>query len=165
MAEAMGPQKVATLLNLFFEMATSAIFEHKGSVNKFIGDSVMGIYNAPLDQPDHALAAVKSAVKLLKEVERHNRQSQDRRFNIRIGINTGAVVAGNVGTQVRMEYTVLGDAVNVAARLAKFPQVNKIIVGDSTHERIKGFFQAKDLGDTIIKGREKSMRAFEIITT
>ena len=164
MAEGMGPQKVATLLNLFFEMATNAIFEHKGSVNKFIGDEVMAIYNAPLDQADHALAAVKSAVKLLKEVERHNRQFPDRKFNIRVGINTGTVVAGNVGTHVRMEYTVLGDTVNVAKRLAGFPQVNKIIVGDKTFEQVKGFFQVRDLGDTIIKGREKSMHAYEIVT-
>ncbi|MBI2933076.1 MAG: FHA domain-containing protein [Planctomycetes bacterium] len=164
LAEAMGAQNVAALLNLFFEMATSAIFEHKGSVNKFIGDSVMGIYNAPLEQPDHALAAVKSAVKLLKEIDRHNRQFPDRRFNIRIGINTGTVVAGNVGTHARMEYTVLGDAVNVAARFCKFPQINRIIVGPGTYEHIKGFFQVKDLGDTVIKGREKAMHAYEIVT-
>jgi len=165
MAEAMGPQKVATLLNLFFEMATSAIFEHKGSVNKFIGDEVMAIYNAPLDQGDHALACVKSAVKLLKEVERHNRQFPDRRFNVRVGINTGIVVAGNVGTHARLEYTVIGDSVNVAKRLAGFPQVNRIIIGEATHEKIKGFFQVKELGDTVIKGREKSMRAYEIVAS
>ncbi len=165
MAEALGPQRVAELLNQFFEMATSAIFEHKGSVNKFIGDEVMAIWNAPLDLADHALEAVKSAVKLLKEVERHNRANPDHKFNVRLGINTGKVVAGNVGTHVRLEYTVIGDTVNVAKRLTGFPQVNRIVVGPNTYEAIKGFFQAKDLGDTIIKGREKSMHAYEIVTS
>lgn len=162
LAEAVGPERVASILNEFFEMATSAIFEHKGSVNKFIGDSVMAIYNAPLDQADHALNAVKTGVKLLKELERHNKANPDRKFNLRIGINTGPAVAGNVGTPQRMEYTVLGDTVNVAARLGKFPQINKVIVGEATYTKVKGFYQGKDLGENAIKGREKSMHAYEI---
>ncbi len=164
LAEAIGAENVSSVLNEFFEMATSAIFEHKGSVNKFIGDSVMAIWNAPLDQPDHALNAVKSGVKLLKELDRHNKAHPDRKFEIRIGINTGHAVAGNVGTAQRMEYTVLGDTVNVAARLGKFPQTNRVILGEETWNKVKTFFQAKDLGETALKGREKPMHAYEVST-
>ncbi|MBI4565029.1 MAG: FHA domain-containing protein [Planctomycetes bacterium] len=164
LAEAVGPKKVAEILNEFFLMATDAIFEHKGSVNKFIGDEVMAIYNAPLDQPDHALNAVKSAIKLLKELERHNREHPDRTFSVRIGINSGPAVAGNVGTPTRMEYTVLGDTVNVASRLCKLtPLTNRIIIGETTYSKIKGHLRVKEMGETTIRGREKVVRAYEVI--
>ena len=165
LAEAIGPQDTAARLNEFFEMSTKAIFDHKGSVNKFIGDEVMAIYNAPLLQPDHALNAVRTAVKMIQEVERHNREHPERAFDVRIGINTGPAVAGNVGTPTRMEYTVLGDAVNVAARLTKYrPEPHRIFIGEATWAKVKGHFEFRDQGDTALKGREKAMRVYEVIT-
>ena len=166
LAEAIGPQDTATRLNEFFEMSTKIVFDHKGSVNKFIGDEVMAIYNAPLLQPDHALNAVKTAVKMLQEIERHNREHPDRAFDVRIGINTGPAVAGNVGTPTRMEYTVLGDAVNVAARLTKYrPEPHRIFIGEATWAKVKGHFEMRDHGDTPLKGREKSMRIYEVMVS
>jgi adenylate cyclase len=164
LAEAIGPQDTATRLNEFFEMSTKAVFDHKGSVNKFIGDEVMAIYNAPLLQADHALNAVRTAVKMLQEVERHNREHPERAFDVRIGINTGPAVAGNVGTPTRMEYTVLGDSVNVAARLTKYrPEPHRIFIGEATWAKVKGQFETRDLGETALKGREKSMRVYEVL--
>ena len=166
LAEAIGPQDTATRLNEFFEMSTKIVFDHKGSVNKFIGDEVMAIYNAPLLQPDHALNAVKTAVKMMQEVERHNREHPERAFDVRIGINTGPAVAGNVGTPTRMEYTVLGDAVNVAARLTKYrPEPHRIFIGEATWAKVKNHFEIRDHGETALKGREKSMRVYEVMVT
>ncbi len=162
MAETKGAKDVAGLLNEFFQMATDAVFEYKGNVNKFIGDEVMAIFNAPIDMNDHAVSAVRCCIKMLKELERWNQANLDRRFNVRCAVNSGPVVAGNVGTATRMEYTVLGDTVNVAARLSKFPQVNSIIVGERTYALVKDVFKAKDLGEVILKGKEKSLRAYEI---
>jgi adenylate cyclase len=164
MAETKGPKEVAGLLNEFFQMATDAVFAHKGSVNKFIGDEVMAIFNAPIDMSDHAVAAVRCCVMMLKELERFNLAHPERRFNVRCAVNSGPVVAGNVGTSTRMEYTVLGDTVNVAARLSKFPQVNSIVVGERTFDLVKDVFKAKDLGEVILKGKEKPLRAYEIQT-
>ncbi len=164
LAEAIGPQDTATRLNEFFEMSTKIVFDHKGSVNKFIGDEVMAIYNAPLLQPDHALNAVRTAVKMLQEVERHNREHPERAFDVRIGINTGPAVAGNVGTPTRMEYTVLGDAVNVAARLTKYrPEPHRIFIGEATWAKVRGHFEIRDHGETALKGREKALRVYEVM--
>jgi adenylate cyclase len=164
LSEAIGPQDTAARLNEFFEMSTKAIFEHKGSVNKFIGDEVMAIYNAPILQADHALNAVRTAVRMIQDLDRHNREHPERKFDVRIGINTGPAVAGNVGTPTRMEYTVIGDSVNVAARLTKYkPEPNRIFVGQATWAKVKSQFEARDLGETALKGREKSMRVYEIV--
>ncbi len=164
LAEGLGPKATAELLNEFFEMVTKEIFDHKGSVNKFIGDEVMAIYNAPLDLGDHASRAVETAVEVVRKIQAHNKANPTKQFNVHVGINTGPVVAGNVGTHTRMEYTVLGDTVNVCARLCKALPANRITIGEKTYEKIKGKlpYNFKDLGDTMIRGRERSMRAYEV---
>ncbi len=163
LAETQTASDVARLLNEFFLMATNAVFEHKGHVNKFIGDEVMAIFNAPLDMQNHAVAAVHACVSMLQSLKKFNEANPDRKFNVRCAVNSGPAVAGNVGTPTRMEYTVLGDTVNVAARLSKFPQVNSVVVGARTYELVKDAFKAKDLGETVLKGKEKALRAYEII--
>ncbi|HVE41262.1 MAG TPA: adenylate/guanylate cyclase domain-containing protein [Planctomycetota bacterium] len=163
MAEAHNPAEVAALLNEFFEMATTAIFQHEGHVNNFIGDEVMAIFNAPLDMKDHAGQAVRACAAFLGELKKHNEAHPERTFKVRCAINTGPVVAGNVGAAAHIKYTVLGDAVNVAARLSKTPQVNSIVVGERTYEKIKGVFKTKDLGEMALKGKEKMQHAYEIL--
>jgi adenylate cyclase len=164
MAEARTPAEVAGVLNEFFLMCTNAIFAHDGHVNNFIGDEVMGIFNAPLDMKDHAVQAVKACAAFLKELRRWNEVNPGKRFEVRCAINTGHVVAGNVGTPSHLKYTVLGDAVNVAARLSKFPQVNSIVVGERTYGLVKHAFTGRDLGEVVLKGKEKPSRAYEIQT-
>jgi adenylate cyclase len=164
MAEARTPAEVAGVLNEFFLMCTNAIFAHEGHVNNFIGDEVMGIFNAPLDMKDHAVQAVKACAAFLKELKRWNEVNPGKKFDVRCAINSGHVVAGNVGTPSHLKYTVLGDAVNVAARLSKFPQVNSIVVGERTFELVKHAFKGKDLGEVVLKGKEKPSRAYEIQT-
>src|SRR6185503_19850565 len=141
MAEAHNPAEVAALLNEFFQMATTAIFQHNGHVNNFIGDEVMSIFNAPLDMPDHPAQAVRACASFLKELEKFNAAHPERQFKVRCAVNTGPVVAGNVGAAARIKYTVLGDMVNVAARLSKLPQVNSVVVGERTWDRIKTVFK------------------------
>ena len=161
-AERMGPAGIAAVLDWFYETAAGAIFEQKGNINNFIGDAVMGIYNAPLEVPDHALAAVKSAVKLLKEVLKHNRAKPDEAFNIRVGINTGSVMAGDVGT-IKRHFTALGDPVNVAERLTRFPEVNKIVIGPATHDAVKEFYECREMGRFMLKGKTEEIPAYEVV--
>jgi adenylate cyclase len=163
MAEAHNPAEVAALLNEFFEMATTAIFHHDGHVNNFIGDEVMAIFNAPLDVQDHAGQAVRACAAFLGELKRHNEAHPERTFKVRCAINTGPVVAGNVGAAAHIKYTVLGDTVNVAARLSKTPQVNSIVVGERTYEKVKNSFKTRDLGEMALKGKEKPQHAYEIV--
>jgi adenylate cyclase len=163
MAEAHNPAEVASLLNEFFQMATNAIFQHDGHVNNFIGDEVMAIFNAPLDMADHAAQAVRACAAFLVELKKFNQAHPEKEFKVRCAINTGPVVAGNVGAHAHIKYTVLGDTVNVAARLSKTPQINSIVVGERTYERVKGSFKTKDLGEMALKGKEKPQHAYEIV--
>lgn len=162
-AERIGPVEVSRLLDTFYEMASNAIFEQRGGVNNYIGDAVMAIFNAPLDVPDHALAAVKAAVRLIKDVRQHNAASPDRVFNVRVGINTGTAMAGQVGHKDRMAYTVLGDPVNVAERLTRNPETNKIVIGPDTYEKVKGVFECRDLGPLQLKGKHATVHCYEVI--
>jgi adenylate cyclase len=84
---------------------------------------------------------------------------------VRCAVNTGPVVAGNVGAKAHIKYTVLGDTVNVAARLSKMPQINSIVVGEQTYQRIKGTFKTKDLGEVALRGKEKTQHAYEVVLT
>lgn len=163
MAEAHNPAEVAALLNEFFQMATNAIFQHDGHVNNFIGDEVMAIFNAPLDMKDHATQAVKACAAFLGELKKFNEAHPEKQFKVRCAINTGPVVAGNVGAAAHIKYTVLGDTVNVAARLSKTPQVNSIVVGERTYNKVKDSFRTKDLGEMALKGKEKPQHAYEIL--
>jgi adenylate cyclase len=163
MAENHSPSQVAALLNEFFEMATTSIFEHKGHVNNFIGDEVMSIFNAPLEVQDHAVQAVKSCAAFLKELAKFKKAHPEKDFDVRCAVNTGPVVAGNVGAKAHIKYTVLGDTVNVCARLSKLPPVNSIVVGEKTYERIKDSFKTKDLGEVALKGKEKPQHAYEVV--
>ena len=163
MAEAHNPAEVASLLNEFFQMATNAIFQHDGHVNNFIGDEVMAIFNAPLDMKDHAPQAVKACAAFLVELKKFNEAHPEKQFKVRCAINTGPVVAGNVGAAAHIKYTVLGDTVNVAARLSKTPQVNSIVVGERTYLKVKDVFKTKDLGEMALKGKEKPQHAYEIL--
>ncbi len=163
LAETKPAVEVVGLLNEFFLMATEAVFAYKGHVNKFIGDEVMAIFNAPVDMPNHAVSAVRCCTLMLQKLEKWYKDHPDKKFNVRCAVNTGVSVAGNVGTPTRMEYTVLGDAVNVAARLSKVPQVNSVVVGERTWEIVKAHFKGKDLGEIMLRGKEKPLRAYQII--
>ncbi len=163
LAEKKSPEKMATLLNDFFEMATGAIFSQKGSVNNFIGDEVMAIFNAPVDQEGHALAAVRVGERILDLLKEYNAEHPDHPFDIRIGINSGKVLAGNIGAQARLQYTVIGDTVNVAKRLCGIPEVNRIIVGETTFNYVKDAYKARSLGEIPLKGKSQPIASYEII--
>jgi adenylate cyclase len=163
LAETKAASEFVGLLNEFFRLATDAVFAHRGNLNKFIGDEVMAIFNAPVDMSEHALSAVRCCLKLLQDLARFNQENPERRFNVRCAVNTGTAVAGNVGAHQRLEYTVLGDTVNVASRLSKFPPVNTVVVGERTYELVKEHFKARDLGEVVLKGKEKPLRAYEIL--
>lgn len=164
LSERLRPAELAELLNWYFDLMTRIIFKHKGSVNKFIGDAIMAIFGAPLSHGNDAGLAVTAAVEMLKALEDFNAHLDERkRFQIRIGINTGPVIAGDIGARNRMEYTVIGDAVNTAQRLESVCRSNAVTVGRRTHELVKDQFAFHDLGDMTLKGKAATVRAYEVI--
>ncbi|MEK7470190.1 MAG: adenylate/guanylate cyclase domain-containing protein [Planctomycetota bacterium] len=162
-SEKMKPPQIADLLNGYFEMASRIILDHKGSVNKYIGDSIMSVFGAPVHYEDHAMRAVKASLAIQREIHRLNEKTDTRlRYHVHIGVNTGDVVAGNIGSQKRIEYTVLGDAVNVAARLEKRAGAGQIVIGDRTHNLVRERINCRPLGAERLKGKQNEIHLFEV---
>ena len=164
LSERLTPEEIADLLNNYFDIMTEIVFKHKGSVNKFIGDAIMAIFGAPFSYGNDAKFAVETAIEMLKALEEFNRTiSEEKRFQVRIGINTGVVVAGNIGSKNRMEYTVIGDAVNVASRLENAAKPNSILVGERTFEYTRNYFEFEDVGYLELKGKKRKVKAYRVI--
>ena len=151
------------MLNEYFSVLVNIIQSHKGIVNKFIGDSIFAMFNVPLDDPDHAVNAILAALEIEK-ITSNRKFGKNRQLSTRIGINTGVIVAGNIGSAERMEYTVIGDEVNIASRLE---QLNKehgtnVLLGENTYELAKERFRFTRLGDFQLKGKEKSIKVYKV---
>ena len=165
MAEHMEPRQVALVLNDFFSRMTDIIFEYEGTLDKYIGDEIMAIFGAPIPYGDHAVRAIKAALAMRRAQEEANKvRVPEARLNFRAGVNSGHVVAGDIGSIKRMEYTVLGNAVNVASRLVKAtPDSGKIIVGQPTYLLVKDHFKIAALGSVALKGLREKMPIYEVL--
>jgi len=164
MLERLKPSEAARLLVDFFDRMTEIIFRYKGTVDKFIGDAVMAIFGAPISHGNDAEMAVTSAVEMIKQMESFKAtRPENERFDIRIGINTGMVVAGYLGSTKRIEYTVLGDEVNVAARLTDLAAPGAILAGKNTMEYAKQKFEFKSRGETRLKGKREQTPFYEVV--
>lgn len=169
LSEAIPAEAMATHLNEYFTAMTTAIFAHGGMINDFIGDAVMAIFGAPLADPDHAWHAVQSAVAMDQALKALNRRWEAAGLPVLrmgIGIHTGEVFAGNVGGVERVKFTVIGDAVNAAARLEG---LNKdlgttILITEETQMRLGDRVEAKDWGEMPVKGRARPLRVYEVLT-
>jgi adenylate cyclase len=164
LTERLPPLQLAQLLREYLSEMTKAIFEERGTLDKFMGDGLMAIFGVPVPHPDDPVRAVSCACRMLDRLGQLNaRLPADRRLTIRIGVNTGRVVAGNFGTPERLEYTVLGDAVNVAARLESIAEPGTICVGPTTYERTRGRFAYRQLGARTVKGRTAPVQVYQVV--
>jgi adenylate cyclase len=155
--------EVADLLRRYFLEMTLAVFEEKGTLDKFIGDGLMAIFGAPVPDASGALHAIRCACRMLERLAALNgRLPADRQLNIRIGVNTGRVAAGTFGSPERMEYTVLGDAVNVASRLESVAEPGTVYVGRTTYERTRASFTYRELGPRSIRGRAAPVEVYRL---
>lgn len=160
LSERREPEEVIAILNDFFDAVTAVLAEHGGVVTNLQGDAVLAAFNAPLDRPDHAAAAVRAGQAIITMTE--NRSFLGETIHVRIGINTGELAAGSVGGSRRQTYTVHGDAVNVAARLEAMNKQTKtrLLVSEQTLLEANGFdgFEAK--GELPVRGRVSSVQVF-----
>jgi adenylate cyclase len=161
------PEALVRQLNEYFSRMVEIVFRHKGTVDKFVGDMVMALFSAPLDDAEHADHAVRAAVDMVRELGELNRAWADKgmvQLDIGIGVNSGDMIAGNIGSSSIMSYTVIGDNVNLGARLESLNKEYKtrIIISDATRARLTGTFDIRPLGDVIVKGKSKAVQIFEV---
>jgi adenylate cyclase len=169
LSEALTPEELTSVLNEYLSAMTDIIQEHGGTIDKYEGDAIIAFWNAPIDQPDHAIRAVRSALDCQEELARMRpalRARVGRDLYMRIGLNTGPAVVGNMGSRTRFDYTMLGDAVNLAARLEG---VNKqfrtyTMVSRATLERLEGAFPARELSRIAVVGRKEPVTVYEPMT-
>ena len=165
LSESMAPADTARLLNSIFEQLTQVVFTHEGTLDKFMGDGMMAFFGAPFDQPDHAERAVAAAWGMSEALVAINSElPEDRRVGMRIGVNTGPAIVGDIGSQKRRDYTVVGDTVNVASRLeSTVASPGQIAIGESTHERVEKLFRCEPLAKMQVRGRQKEVTPFLLI--
>ena len=162
------PEAIVGMLNEYFTRMVDLVFTHKGTLDKFVGDMVMALFGAPLDDAGHADHAVACALDMVEELGRLNaRWKAEGRaeLDIGIGINTGPMIAGNIGSEAIMSYTVIGDAVNLGARLESLNKQygSRIIISDATRGQLTGDYVLRPLGDVVVKGKTKPVAIFEVV--
>jgi adenylate cyclase len=160
LAERLTPERLIEVVNSYLSLATESILASGGVLDKFMGDAVMAIYNSPLVQPDHALRAVKTAFALR---ERLKRLATAPALEFGFGINTGEVVVGNVGSEALMNYTAIGDAVNVAFRLQEQAEAQQILLSRATYDQVRDSVEARSLGSVRIKTRAEATQVYEAL--
>jgi len=165
MSEKMSPSAVALLLNDYLSRMTDVIFKYEGTLDKYIGDAIMAVFGAPLDMEDHASRSIKTALEMRDRLNEFNSErSEGPKLRIRIGINSGKVVAGEIGSINKTEYTVLGDTVNTASRLeSSVAKPMTIVVGENTYSASHDQFEFRPLGKATLKGKEREVTVYEVV--
>lgn len=167
-SEKLPPEAVVATLNEHLNMMVSVIFKHQGTLDKFVGDCVMAFWGAPLVQPNHAELAARAALDMIEGLEKLNRkwQSEGRpTLQIGVGINTGEMLFGNIGSEQRMDFTVIGDNVNLGSRLESATKElhATIVISDATYQQIRDKAQTRPLGEISVKGKAQKIVVYELL--
>ncbi|MGH7320030.1 MAG: adenylate/guanylate cyclase domain-containing protein, partial [Candidatus Rokuibacteriota bacterium] len=166
LAEQLTPEEVVQLLNDFFSLMIDTTFRHDGTLNEFFGDGVMAFFGAPIPDQEHAVHAIRTALAMQAGIvalsERRTRDGKAP-IAVKIGVNAGEVVAGTVGTEDRMKYAVVGDTVNLAARLQSNAQAGQILITQGTYDRVTAGVDARALGKLRVKGKQEQVEVLEVL--
>lgn len=168
LSETIKPEQVVEMLNFYLARMTDVVFNNQGTLDKFIGDAVMAFWGAPVDDSKHALNAVISALSMkfkLKEINKHFLSKYNMEFKIGIGVNTGNVIVGNIGSNKRLDYTVIGDNVNLASRLEGLTKNYgiEILIGEATFSSIKDSIFCRPIDWVLVKGKKEATSIYEPI--
>ncbi len=167
LSERLDPEDVHALMNRAFELMLDEVHRYEGTVNQFLGDGIMALFGAPIAHEDHAQRAVHAALGIRNALERYRQDLEHRRgirFHIRQGINTGLVVVGSIGNDLRMDYTAVGDTTNVAARLQQAANPGQILISDVTHRLAAGYFHTRPIENLTLKGKTDPIQSWEVIS-
>src|SRR5712692_9034893 len=165
MSEKLDPEDVHGIMDRAFEVILSAVHRYEGTVNQFLGDGVMALFGAPIAHEDHAQRALSAALAIqegLKPLAEDVKRAHGIEFRMRMGINTGPVVVGAIGHDLRMDYTAVGDTTNLAARLLAIAQPGQIVASRRTQHLRDRLFSFEDLGDFQVKGKAEPVRAYAV---
>ena len=167
MSEKVSAQEVVDMLNDYFELMVELIFENEGTLDKFVGDEIMALFGAPVAHPDDPVRAVRTALRMLEvlndEFNLIRRKNGKPELQIGIGINTGEVVAGYLGSSKALEYTVIGDTVNTGARLCSVAKAGECLISQPTYERVKDYFEVVELPQAKVKGKARALRVYNVV--
>jgi adenylate cyclase len=164
-AEQIPPRETNIILNQYFSTMTDIIFSYDGTLDKYIGDGLMAVFGAPMERENDAERAILAAKEMKRQLATMMAEQggHRRKFDIRIGINTGRVVAGNIGSPKRMDYTVIGHPVNIASRLESIAEPNQILIGEDTYRAVKGKFKIRKIGPKKVKGKSAEIMVYEVL--
>ena len=163
-SERLDPEDVHGLINRAFEVMLTEVHRYEGTVNQFLGDGLMALFGAPIAHEDHAQRAAHAALAMQAALERYRHDLRQRAidFRVRMGVNTGLVVVGAIGDNLRMDYTAVGDTTNTAARMQQLAEPGQIVVADATERLIAPYFELRALGTFSVKNRAGSVAAWEL---
>jgi adenylate cyclase len=166
------PEGLVDLINTYLDSMTKIILKNGGTIDKYMGDCIMAFWNAPLDCPDHADKAVKSAIEIRRKTEELNKEFKEQKLdlppiNVGTGVNTGTCIVGNMGSETRFDYSVIGDAVNLAARLEATAGRHEykewpIIISRDTMELCKFPYQFKEIDSILVKGKTEPVTIYAV---
>jgi len=165
MSERHTPKEMVDTLNAYFEVMVDVLFRHGGTLDKYVGDEIIGLFGAPVTQPDSPLRAVRCGLDMLRALEEHNRmRAAEGKVDIQIGIgiNTGLVIAGAIGSSRTLQYTVIGDAVNTAARLCGVAKAGEVIVSGSTMAPLENHAIAEKRAPVMVKGKAQPLPIWHV---
>jgi len=162
MSEQIDPEEVHQIMDGCFKILMDAIHKYEGTVNQFTGDGVMALFGAPISHEDHAQRACKAAIEIQSNLVGYS-ETIDREFRMRIGLNSGYVVVGSIGDDLRMDYTAVGDTTNLAARIQQVAKPGEIWISSETNNVIRGFFQVEEAGSHKFKGKSDRQTIYRII--
>jgi class 3 adenylate cyclase/putative methionine-R-sulfoxide reductase with GAF domain len=166
MSEKLTPEQVVDILNQHFEAMSDIILKNRGTLDKFVGDEIMALFGAPVYTESHALKAIKTALEMQKaqgELSRKFKKTYGIDVDIGIGINTGEMVLGNIGCRQRTDYTVIGDAVNTAARLCGAAAGGQVLITEKTYAEVKKLVKVEELEPIVAKGKSKPVQIYNVL--
>jgi len=167
LSEELAPELVVGFLNEYFTKMVDIIFKYGGMIDKFVGDEIMAIFGAPITHQNDASRAIQTAIEMQKGTEKLKPQGisdNHQKLSIGIGINSGEVIAGNIGSRKHMDYTVIGDAVNTAKRLESYAKKNQILITRDVFNMVKkDKYQFKGIGKVKVKGKKRLLEVFEVV--
>jgi len=165
-SERMEAEEVVTMLNRFFSTMSGIIFKYNGVLDKFVGDQIMAVFGLIPSENKGSCDAIRAAIEMQDTIEKmmkdENKEYKES-FDIGIGINTGIVIVGSVGSESRKDHTVIGDSVNIAARLEKMAGGGEIIVGKETHSQTKGLFRIQEEGKIYVKNKIEPVLCYKVL--
>ena len=165
LSESLEPEQVVDILNGYLELTTASIFKHGGTLDKFIGDATMAVFNAPFDTEDYVYRAVLAAWDIVQggnRIEKEYFERYGKHVGFGVGVNFGPAVVGNIGCDFRMDYTAIGDTVNTAARLEENAPRGTVYISKPVYEQLKGRIMAEPVGEIPLKGKSKGVYVYSV---